>query len=106
MRDEPVVSGFVALDGLVAAVLAVLTAFGVLELSGEQLAAVLGVVVAFSAVAAKVVRGLVSPESRVNHVAEVMFNDGFQQGVSVGASGFPEDLLDGTDWVNWDAESS
>lgn len=76
MRKEPVLAVLGGMDAVVIAALSALVALGVLDLSGEQLAAISGAVVAVTGVAAAVLRGVVwSPESHAEEVLDALFAD-------------------------------
>ena len=70
MRTEPVIAGLVGLDAAVAAVLSAAVALGWLDLTGEQLAAIIGAVTALAALVAGVVRSQVRPVATSMSVAE------------------------------------
>ena len=85
---EPVVSGFAGLTGLVAAVLSAAVALGWLDWSPEQVAAVVGVISAFAAVLAPLVRKSVTPNETVSDLmtdahewADQAWANGYEQGL-------------------------
>ncbi len=71
---EPVVVSMVALDGLAAAVISLLSVFGLVDWTGEQKAAVIGVVTALSVLIGVFLRRNVVPVATHNElVAEALF---------------------------------
>lgn len=101
MRGEPVVAGFVAFDSVVAAGLTAAVLLGWLDLSAEQVAAVVGFVAALSGLVAGLVRRRVVPGGRVEDLNHTFFVEGFDEGVTYSVSGLVDDILGG-----FDAESS
>lgn len=69
LSREPVAAGFVGLDALVFAVLGVLQVFGVVGLSAEQNAAVIGLVVVASAFFGGLIRSRVVPLEKFDFFA-------------------------------------
>lgn len=61
VRTEPVVTGILGLDAAVAAVLSAVVALGVADLTPEQVAALVAVVTALSALVAPIIRSSVRP---------------------------------------------
>ena len=73
-RREPVLLSLGGAAGAVTATLSALVALGVLDLSGEQLAAISSAVVAVTGFVATILRrNVVSPDTYENDVADALF---------------------------------
>ena len=76
MKKDPVLAVLGGMDAMVIAALTAFVALGVVDLSGEQLAAISGAIVAVTGVAAAVLRGVVwSPESHAEEVLDALFSE-------------------------------
>jgi len=77
LRKEPVFTVLASVDVVVVAVLSMLSAFGVVDLSGEQLAAISAAVVAVSGFAAGVLRQIVvAPDTHEREVLDAWVSPG------------------------------
>jgi|694.fasta_scaffold01756_3 hypothetical protein len=104
MRNEPVVTGFASLNVLVAAAIGLAQTFGWIDWSTDQIAAIIGLVTALSAVIAPLIRKKVITinqfQQEVSDISDEAFSAGFNRGLFMPV---PEDA---EEWLKHNAPGS